>query len=225
MRPICCWVIPTADGHRGSATRPARPTPASCKEYPLSPFVDEAKATNFDGDGDSRSRSRRLQPHEVRVGESGKGRADEPGIRSTEAWPRCSEAAKSGEPAMTSLRPTIPVSVPVPSDAGAGFSGDVTATTIQDSTTLDTKPDARGPQPAATSEAGQPAQGANSTATGTDVTGSVGPRPARPQEEPLPMLTATAPPSRNKASSRTTRRIRRKRTRNRRRNDADPSRR
>ena len=48
-------------------------------------------------------------------------------------------AAKSGEPAMTSLRPTIPVSVPVPADAGAGFSGDVTATTVQDSTTLDTQ--------------------------------------------------------------------------------------
>ena len=60
-------------------------------------------------------------------------------------------AAKSGEPAMTSLRPTIPVSVPVPAEAGAGFSGDVTATTVQDSTTLDTKPDARGPRPAPTS--------------------------------------------------------------------------
>ena len=55
-------------------------------------------------------------------------------------------AAKSGEPAMTSLRPSVPVSVPVPADAAAGFTGDVTATTVQDSTTLDTKPDARGPR-------------------------------------------------------------------------------
>ena len=148
------------------------------REYPLSPFVDEAK--------------RRLTSMEMAVPEADPvaynrmkyelENRDKPGL-ATQAFgvlkrgPDVRTAAKSGEPAMTSLRPTVPVSVPVPSDAGAGFSGDVTATTIQDSTTLDSKPDARGPQPAATGEAGQPAQGSSATATGTDVTGSVVPAP------------------------------------------------
>jgi outer membrane protein assembly factor BamD len=148
------------------------------REYPLSPFVDEAK--------------RRLTSMEMAVPEADPvaynrmkyelENRDKPGLASQafgvlKRGPDVRTAAKSGEPAMTSLRPTVPVSVPVPSDAGAGFSGDVTATTIQDSTTLDSKPDARGPQPSAAGEAGQPAQGSSATAPGTDVTGSVVPAP------------------------------------------------
>lgn len=60
-------------------------------------------------------------------------------------------AAKSGTPAMTSLRPTIPVSVP-PAEgvaaAGGGVSADVTVSTVTDTTALDTKPDARMSPPA-----------------------------------------------------------------------------
>ena len=64
--------------------------------------------------------------------------------------PDMSAAAKSGEPAMTNLRPTVPVSVP--STRGTpGFTGDVTATTVgaADSTALDKLPDARSNPPAA----------------------------------------------------------------------------
>jgi outer membrane protein assembly factor BamD len=53
-------------------------------------------------------------------------------------------AAKSGQPAMTSLRPTIPASVPPPAaGTGTGVSADVTVSTVTDSTALDTQPDAR----------------------------------------------------------------------------------
>ena len=52
-------------------------------------------------------------------------------------------AAKSGQPAVTSLRPTIPESVPKPTTGTPGFTGDVTASAVTDTTALDTKPDAR----------------------------------------------------------------------------------
>lgn len=51
-------------------------------------------------------------------------------------------AAKSGSPSMEPARPTLPDSVPLPA-ATAGFTGDVTVSTVSDSTALDTKPDAR----------------------------------------------------------------------------------
>jgi outer membrane protein assembly factor BamD len=57
-------------------------------------------------------------------------------------------AAKSGQPTMTALRPGIPVSVPSPAAGGPGGTTDVTATTITDSTALDTQPDARANPPA-----------------------------------------------------------------------------
>lgn len=70
--------------------------------------------------------------------------------------PETRAAAKSGEPAMTTLRPQVPVSVPV-STAAAGFTGDVTANTIPAGQTsaLDTKPDARTTPPA--TDAAKPA--------------------------------------------------------------------
>jgi outer membrane protein assembly factor BamD len=62
--------------------------------------------------------------------------------------PDVSSAARSGAPAMSTVRPSIPMSVP---QAGTpGFTGDVTATTVSDSTALDTKPDARANPPGST---------------------------------------------------------------------------
>jgi outer membrane protein assembly factor BamD len=62
--------------------------------------------------------------------------------------PDVSAAAKSGQPAMTTLRGTVPVSVPM-TRGTPGFTGDVTATTIAaDSTALDKLPDARANPPA-----------------------------------------------------------------------------
>jgi outer membrane protein assembly factor BamD len=77
-------------------------------------------------------------------------------------------AAKSGTPAMTNVRPSVPESVPQPA-AAPGFSGDVTVQPVTDTTALDTKPDARQVVPA---------QGG----TATDVTAA----PAQDQPQPLP---------------------------------------
>ncbi len=56
--------------------------------------------------------------------------------------PDVSMAAKSGQPAMDTLRPTTPVTVPV--EAAPGTAGsDVTASPITGSSALDTQPDAR----------------------------------------------------------------------------------
>jgi outer membrane protein assembly factor BamD len=61
--------------------------------------------------------------------------------------PDVSAAAKSGNPNMNSIRPSIPVSVPTPEQIAAAAAGqataDVTATTLSGPSALDTKPDAR----------------------------------------------------------------------------------
>lgn len=134
------------------------------REYPLSQFAEEAKErlTAMElavPEADPVAYARMKYELENRAKPSLVGQA----FGVLKRGPDVSAAAKSGEPAMTALRPTVPVSVPVPGEAGA-FTGDVTATTVEDSTTLDTQPDARGPRPAASGEAVQPAQ---------DVTGTV----------------------------------------------------
>jgi len=58
--------------------------------------------------------------------------------------PDTSTAAKSGNPATASIRPSIPVSVPSPEAAAGAATADVTVSTIGgDTSALDTKPDAR----------------------------------------------------------------------------------
>jgi outer membrane protein assembly factor BamD len=53
-------------------------------------------------------------------------------------------AAKSGTPAMTGLRPTVPDSVPATAAGGAtGVGSEVSVSTVQDSSALETRPDAR----------------------------------------------------------------------------------
>jgi outer membrane protein assembly factor BamD len=67
--------------------------------------------------------------------------------------PDVSAAAKSGQPAMTTLRGTVPVSVPM-TRGTPGFTGDVTATTVGgDASALDKLPDARSNPPAAGTDA------------------------------------------------------------------------
>ncbi len=63
--------------------------------------------------------------------------------------PDTSLAAKSGTPAMSGLRPTIPASVPIPSGSATGVSSDVTISNAADSKELDARPDARMNPPAA----------------------------------------------------------------------------
>ncbi len=65
-------------------------------------------------------------------------------------------AAKSGTPAMDSLRPSVPASVPVPTQPGAtGVEADVSVSTVTDSTALDNNPDARQNPPQQPGAAGQ----------------------------------------------------------------------
>jgi len=178
------WLLGDSYSKMGARFRPQAGAAYAkiVREYPLSPFVEDAK--------------KRLTAMEMPVPEADPvaynrmkyelENREKPGITGQafgvlKRGPDVRAAAKSGEPAMTSLRPSIPVSVPVPADAAAGFTGDVTATTVQDSTTLDTKPDARGPRPAQGSEGapatpeGAPAQGAAPPQPTTDVTGSTAP--------------------------------------------------
>jgi outer membrane protein assembly factor BamD len=63
--------------------------------------------------------------------------------------PDVSSAARSGTPAMTTLRPDVPVSVPQVAAGGSGVN-DVTATPVTDPTALDKNPDARANPPAPT---------------------------------------------------------------------------
>src|SRR5690349_8972588 len=113
------------------------------KDYPLSEFADNAK--------------KKLRELEMAIPEADpkavarmqweRENAQKAGMISKSTGflrrgPDVSSAARSGAPAMTTLRPSVPLSVPPPSGA-PGFSGDVTATTVTDSTALDTKPDAR----------------------------------------------------------------------------------
>ena len=123
------------------------------REYPLSSYVDGAK--------------KKLQEMERPVPEADPvslarmkyelANHVKPGFMS-HLWgvfrksPSVGMAAKSGSPSMAALRPAIPVSVPAPVSTAAP-SADVTASTVSDSTALDTQPDARqNPPGAATSD-------------------------------------------------------------------------
>lgn len=117
------------------------------REYPLSDYVDDAKK-KLKGmelpipDADPVAYNRMKWEAENRHKESMLSKS----TSFLKRGPDVSAAARSGTPAMTTIRPTVPVSVP--QTAGAGFSGDVTATTVTDSSALDTKPDARANPPA-----------------------------------------------------------------------------
>lgn len=114
------------------------------RDYPLSPLVEDAK--------------KRLTAMEQPIPEPDPvalarmkyelENYDKAGIMS-HFWgifrksPDIRAAAKSGEPAMTSLRPSVPASVPAAGEGGTGVSAEVTVSTVSDSSALDTKPDAR----------------------------------------------------------------------------------
>ena len=112
--------------------------------------------------------------------------------------PDMSHAAKSGAPAMATLKPSIPASVPIPIDASAAApaanagvgSTDVTISTTIDknNSSLETKPDARmsPPTPGSTTAASAvvpPVAVAAAAATGTAAT----PTPTAAAPEPLPV--------------------------------------
>lgn len=120
------------------------------REYPLSPLVPEAKrrltaveAEIPEADPVAYARMKYEIDHATPKGLVGK--AWTPFAKS----PDVSKAAKSGQPAMTTLRPSLPANVPAAA-AAAGVT-DVTVSTQTPGATsaLDTQPDARLNQPAA----------------------------------------------------------------------------
>lgn len=130
------------------------------REYPLSAYADDAK--------------KRLQEMEMAVPEADpkavarmkyeaenrtKASMLAPVGNMLKRGPDVRMAAKTGDPAMAAIRPTIPVNVPVPAAAGTGTT-DVTVSTVPDGSTLDSNPDARLSKP------GDPA-GASATGPGS----------------------------------------------------------
>jgi len=139
------------------------------RDYPLSGFADDAK--------------KRLKDMELPVPEADpaavarmqweKDNKQKAGMisRSTgflRRSPDMSDAARSGAPAMTNVKPPVPPSIPVTAAAG-GPTGvtDVTATQVTGPSALDSKPDARTGETGAASEA-KPDASANGAATTTD---------------------------------------------------------
>jgi outer membrane protein assembly factor BamD len=139
------------------------------RDYPLSGFADDAK--------------KRLQDMELSVPQADpaavarmqweKDNRQKAGIvkRTTSfltRGPDMSDAARSGSPAMTNVKPPVPPSVPVTAAAGStGFTGDVTATQVNGASALDSKPDARTGETGSASEP-KPDASANGTAASTD---------------------------------------------------------
>jgi outer membrane protein assembly factor BamD len=156
------------------------------RDYPLSPYAEDAKKRLQsmelpipDADPVAYARMKYELENRTKAGMTSQA------LGVLKRGPDVRTAAKSGTPAMTSLRPTVPVSVPVPAAAGApGFSGEVTVAPITDPTLLETKPDARQNPPASQPEGAAPAA---TPATET---------PAKPEGEvtaqPAPAATATS---------------------------------
>jgi outer membrane protein assembly factor BamD len=134
------------------------------REYPLSPYVDGAKeqlrkleAEIPEADPVAYARMKYEVENVTPRGYWGKTW----GVFSKS--PDVSMAAKSGQPSMTTMRPSIPVSIPVP----AGQTGGVTDVTIStdgagggNTSALDTQPDARASQQQQQQPAAEPAPSA-----------------------------------------------------------------
>ena len=143
------------------------------RDYPLSGYADAAKKKLKEmempvpaPDPAAVARMKFEQEHRDKAGIIG---------RSTgflKHGPDVHSAAKQGSPAMTTMNPTIPASVPLP--AGAAGINDVSATVTTNGSSLDNQPDAR-QNPAAT---GKPTDSGATPAAST---------PAPQNNEPLPV--------------------------------------
>src|ERR1700694_2251573 len=127
------------------------------RDYPLSGSADDAKKklkdlelASPDPDPVALARMKWERDNKVKPGMLSRGLAP---IR---RGPDVSAAARSGAPAMTTLRASVPPSVPQQGGGASGFTGDVTAATVTDSTALDTNPDARANPPATTATSADP---------------------------------------------------------------------
>lgn len=127
------------------------------REYPLSAYADDAKKRLREmemavPEADPKAVARMKYEAENRT----KAGMMAPVGNVLKRGPDVRMAAKSGDPSMTPIRPTIPVNIPIPAAAATGTT-DVTVSTVSDSSTLDSKPDARlnQQQPGATTPAAE----------------------------------------------------------------------
>ncbi len=159
------WKQGEAYGRMGPrfADRSAAAYARIVRDYPLSPYVDDAKKK-------LKAMERDIpEPDPVALARMKYEleNADKPGMMS-HFWgifrtrPDVSEAAKSGTPVMTTLRPVTPVSVPATSGE-AGVGTDVTVSTVSGSSALDTQPDARQNPPAGNASGQSGSQPSSST--------------------------------------------------------------
>jgi outer membrane protein assembly factor BamD len=177
------------------------------RDYPLSSYADSAKSKLKEmelpvPEADPVALNRMKYEDENRSKQSLMRRTLDPFLHG----PDTHMAAKSGTPTMNQPRALVPASVPVPAGA-PGFQGEVTATTVTDSTALDTKPDARQNPPAQGADAGAatPAPAGTASAptaaapTGTTSTeaGASSAQPAA-QTDPLPRNGQAGKPKKQK---------------------------
>jgi outer membrane protein assembly factor BamD len=119
------------------------------KDYPLSNHVEEAKKKLKEmemevpeADPVALARMKYEEENLTKKGTMGKA------FGIFRKSPDTTAAAKAGTPAMERANPTIPASVPIPAEAGAGVT-DVSLTPVTGTSSLDTKPDARANPPKA----------------------------------------------------------------------------
>ncbi len=163
------------------------------REYPLSSYAADAKSKLEamelpvpQADPAALARMKYDQEHPVHLGLMRKT------FGFMASGPDFTHAAQNGTPSMTTVQPTVPVSVPLPAGAAGtgGFNGDVTVSQVGSNSALGTKPDARlGGQPAGgnataasggnTAQAGEAPQVAQTPANGTSQ--------AAASNEPLPV--------------------------------------
>lgn len=158
-------------------------------DYPLSSYADQAKKRLRDlempvpeADPVALNRMKFEAENRTRAGIVGTG------IGFLKRGPDVRTAAKSGTPSMTSVRPSIPASVPTPA-AAAGFSGDVSISQPGDTSALDQGKEARQSVPSnPTGAAPAPAPAAAASST------------EQQQPQPLPTNRQAQPAKKQKKS-------------------------
>ena len=168
------------------------------KDYPLSPRAEDAKQKLIamkrpvpEADPAAVAHMKYEQEHQTHIGIM--GHVMGPVERAMSHSPDIRSAAHSGNPAMETLRPPTPISVPTANAGGTpGTSGGALGISQASGGDIDTKPDARaGGAPAASaSTAVTPAAGAPATGSapaGTDATKPAAQTPAAANgQQPLP---------------------------------------
>ena len=155
------------------------------RDYPLSDHLDAAK---------SRLTAMQRQVPQADPAAYARMKAEiesyqKPGILSRSlrpftARPDTSLAAKAGVPAMQTIRPAIPVSVPATAAGAASGISDVSIGQVGSTTAIDQQPDARLNTPAGGTGEQKASVGANGQAGGDAATPSTTPDPQLPSNHP-----------------------------------------